>query len=100
MHTENRNTAVNYFHTIKSCDKSDGSAAANVNLTKLSSLEANLMVVKNSADSCNILSIGIIGSGFSTGTCKLVENNTSSKISRVLFLKSFCKCRIIAGTYI
>lgn len=68
VHTENRNTAVDYFHTIKSCDKSDGSAAADIDLTKLSCLEMNFMIVKDSADSCNILSIGIIGSGFSTGT--------------------------------
>ena len=100
MHAENRYAAVDYFHFIKSSNISDGSAAAHIYLAKLCSLEKYIVIVENLADSCHILSVSIIGTGFSAGSSKLVQHNTSSKICRILFLKSFCKCRIISSTYI
>lgn len=51
------------------------------------SLEKYIVIVENLADSCHILSVSIIGTGFSAGSGKLVQHNTSSKICRILFQK-------------
>lgn len=67
MHAENRYAAVDYFHFIKSSNISDGSAAAHIYLAKLCSLEKYIVIVENLADSCHILSVSIIGTGFSCG---------------------------------
>ena len=57
--------------------------AAHIYLAKLCSLEKYIVIVENLADSCHILSVGIIGTGFSSGTGILVEYKTSSKISGI-----------------
>lgn len=83
VHTQHSHTAVNDFHSIKSRNIGNGSASAYIYLSKLCSLECDLMIVKNLPYSCNIFCICIIRTGFSSGSCKFVQNNSSSQKCRI-----------------
>ena len=100
MHTQHCHATVDNLHSVKRRNISDGSASAKINLSKLCCLESNIVIIKNPANSCNVLCIGIVGTGFSSCPGELVKNNTASKICCILFLKSLTIGWIIAGTYI
>ena len=60
MHAENRYTGINHFHTVQRHDVGDGSAASDINFTKLCCLPIYFCIIKDSAKSSDVLCIGIV----------------------------------------
>ena len=88
MHGKNCNTAVDYVHAVQSKNVSNCSAAAAIDLAKLSGLECNAGLLHDRTDMCNIFCVCIIGAGFSAGTCKFIEHHAASEERCVFLFKS------------
>ena len=56
-----RYTGVDDFHAVQGHDVSDGSAASDINFTKLCGLPVYFGIIENSAECSDILCIGIVG---------------------------------------
>jgi len=100
MHAEDGHAAVDHVHAVQGSDISNRSAAADIHLSKLRSLEKDIVVIKHPADRGDILCVGIIGPGFAAGAGELVQDNSSAKISTVLFLERVGVHRIKTGAHI
>ena len=61
MHRYDSNAAVNYLHPVEGHDVGDGSAATKVNLSKLRRLEADNMLIHDSAKLSEILRVCVVG---------------------------------------
>ena len=93
MHAQYRHAAVNNIHPIQRHNVRNSAAAPKVNLAQFRHLEINFFFCKDIADMGDIFRICIVGSGFTPGSCKLVQHKPFSQIGHVLFVK----CRCIQG---
>ena len=100
MHAQNSHTTVNDIHTVKCRDISNRSAATDINFTKFCGLECNFTVIKNLAYFCHIFCIRIVGTGFSSCSCKFIKNNTTAKVCCIFLFETLSVSRVIACTYI
>ena len=100
MHAQNSHTTVNDIHTVKCRDISNRSAATDINFTKFCGLECNFTVIKNLAYFCHIFCIRIVGTGFSSCSCKFIKNDTTAKVCCIFLFETLSVSRVIACTYI
>ena len=74
--------------------------ATDINLTKFCCLECNIAVIKNLAYLCHVFCICIIGTGFSSCSCKFVKNDTTAKICCIFLFEALTISRVIACAYV
>ena len=100
MHIQDRHAGIDHLHAVQRQDISDGSAAADIYFTQLCGLPSNSRIVQDPAQIAQVFCIGIVGAGFSAGSCKLVEYHTFAEECRVFLLKCGSVQRIVTGAYV
>ena len=100
MHVQDRHAGIHYVHAVQSADIGDGSAAAHIDLAKLSGLERHVRVIHDLADPGEIFRVGIVAAGLSSGSGVLIVDDPVSEISGVALLIGACIERVIGCRYV
>ena len=78
MHIQHCHSTVDNIHAVQCQNICDGSTAAQIYLTELCSLEVHLCLVEDMTQMCQILRIGIVGTGLASGSGEFVDDHTAA----------------------